>query len=131
MTLYFSNSSEINQNSSSVTLLLLKALEIYEAIVFNFVDVIILIFSCFSALDVAFFTLYLPIILNSAVKSDTPSIATTIGVTTIVVSKATPPAPPPRAIAIKTVSTLSTILDALKYFLLNASLVVTSISRNA
>ena len=36
----------------------LKALEICETIVFNFVDVIILIFSCFSALDVVFFAPY-------------------------------------------------------------------------
>ena len=100
ITLYFSTSSKINRNSSSVTLLWLKALEICEAIVFNLVDAIILIFSCFSALDVVFFTSFLPIVLSSPVKSDLPSIATTIGATTIVVNKATPPAPPPTVIVI-------------------------------
>ena len=50
----------------------------------------------------------------------------TVGAAITVDNKATPPAPPPKVIAIKTVSTLSTILATLKYFLLKASLVATS-----
>ena len=70
-------------------------------------------------------------ILRSPVKSATPSIAITAGAATIVDNKLIPPAPAPKVIVIKTVSTLSTILAALKYFLLKASLVSTSFSRNA
>ena len=131
ITLYFSHSSKINRNSSSATLLSLKALEICEDMVSNFAEAIVLIFSCYSALDIDFFTLYLPIILRNPVKSATPSIAMTVGVAITVDSKATPSAPPPKVIAIKTVYTLSTILAALKYILLKASLVATSFSRNA
>ena len=80
----------------------------------------------FLSLDVDFFTLYLPIILRSPIKSATPSIAITAGAATIVDNKPIPPAPPPKVIALKTVSTLSTILAALKYFLLKASPVSTS-----
>ena len=49
-------------------------------------------------------------------KSATPSIAITVGAATIVDNKPIPPAPAPMVIVIKTVSTLSTILAALKYF---------------
>ena len=66
---------------------------------------------------------------KKSVKSATP-ITITAGVATIVDNKPIPPAPPPKVIAIKTVSTLSTILAALKYFLLKAPLVSTSFSRN-
>ena len=59
ITLYFSNSSKFSRNSSSVTLLSLKALETCEAMVSSFAEAIVLIFSCFSALDVDFLTLYL------------------------------------------------------------------------
>ena len=75
----------------------------------NFAEAIVLIFSCFSALDIDFFTLYLPIILRRPVKSATPSIAITAGAATIVVNKLIPPAPAPMVIVIKIVSTLSTI----------------------
>ena len=95
------------------------------------VEAIILIFSCFSALDVELFTLYLPIILRNPVKSATPSITMTAGAAITVDNKPMPPTPPPKVVAIKTVSTLSTIQAALKYFLLKASLVATSFSRNA
>ena len=101
-------------------------MEICEAIACYLVEAIVLIFSCFSALDVDFFTLYLPIILKSPVKSATPSITMTTGAATTVNNKPMPPSTPP----IKTVSTLSTILAALKYYLLKASLVTTSFSRN-
>ena len=131
ITLYFSNSSKINHNSSSVTLLSLKAFETCEVIVSNFAEAIVLIFSCFSALDVDFLTLYLPIILRNPVKSATDSITITVGAAITVDNKPMPPAPPPNVIAIKTVSTLLTILAALKYFLLKAPLVVTSFSKNA
>ena len=127
ITLYFSNSFKISRNSSSVTLLSFKALEMCKAIVFNFVEAIILIFSCFSALDVDFFTLYLPIILSSPLKSDTPSITMTIGAATIVDNKATPPAPPPRVIVLKTVSNYSSSSEIL---FTQSSLVVTSFCRN-
>ena len=118
ITLYFSNSSKISQNSSSVTLLSLKALETCEAMVSSFAEAIVLIFSCFSALDVDFLMLYLPIILRNPVKRATPSIAMTVGAAITVDNKPIPPTPPPKVIAIKTVSTLSTILATLKYFLL-------------
>ena len=131
ITLYFSNSSKINRNSSSVTLLSLKAFETCEVIVSNFVEAIVLIFSCFSALDLDFLMLYLPIILRNPVKSATDSIAITVGAAITVDNKPMTPAPPPNVIAIKTVSTLSNILAALKYFLLKAALVVTSFSKNA
>ena len=75
ITLYFSSSSKISRNSSSVTLLSLKALETCEAMVSSFAKAIILIFSCFSALDVDFLMLYLPIILRNPVKSATKSAA--------------------------------------------------------
>ena len=75
ITLYFSNSSNISLNSSSIILLSLKAFETCEVIVSSFAEAIVLIFSCFSALEVNFFTLYLPIILRNPVKSATPSIA--------------------------------------------------------
>ena len=88
-------------------------------------------FFVFSALDVDHFTLYLPIILRSPVKSATPSIAITAGAAIIVDNKPIPPAPAPMVIVIKTVSTLSTILAALKYFLLNLPLSSTSFSKNA
>ena len=91
----------------------------------------IVFFSCFSALDVDIFTLYLPIILRSPVKNAIPSNGITIGDATTVDNIAIPPDPAPKDIVIKTVSTLSTILAALKYFLLKASLVATSFSRNA
>ena len=97
----------------------------------NVVEAIVLIFSCFSALDVDFFTLYLPIILRNPVKSAIPSNGITLGDATTVDNRAIPPAPAPKVIVIKTVSTLSTILAALKYFLLKASLVATSFARNA
>ena len=96
----------------------------------SFAEANVLIFSCFSALDVAFFTLYLPIILRNPSKSATPSIAMTAGAAITVDNKATPPAPPPKIIAIKIESTLSTILATLKYFLLKASLLSTSFSKN-
>ena len=128
ITLYF---SKISQDSSSVTLLSLKALETCEAMVSSFAEAIVLIFSCFSALDVDFFTLYLPIILRNPVKSATHSIAMTAGAAITVDNKPIPPAPPPKVIAIKAVSTLSTILATIKCFLLKASLVATSFSRNA
>ena len=66
-----------------------------EDMVSNFAEAIVLIFSCFSALDIDFFTLYLPIILRSPVKSATPSIAITAGAATIVDNKLIPPAPAP------------------------------------
>ena len=100
ITLYFSNSSKIIRNFSSVTLFSLKALETCEAMVSSFAEAIVLIFSCFSALDVAFFMLYLPIILRNPVESATPSIAMTAGAAITVDNKATPPAPPPMVIAI-------------------------------
>ena len=131
ITLYFSNSSKISQNSSSVTLLSLKALETCEAMVSSFAEAIVLIFSCFSALDVDFLTLYLPIILRNPVKSATPSIAITAGVAITVDNNPIPVAPPTKVIPIKTISTLTTIPATLKYFLLKASLVATSFSRNA
>ena len=68
ITLYFSNSSNISLNSS-IMLLSLKASETCEVIVYSFAEAIVLIFSCFSALEVNFFTLYLPIILRNPVKS--------------------------------------------------------------
>ena len=131
ITLHFSNSLKISQNSSSVTLLSLKALETCEAMVSSFAEAIVFIFSCFSDFDVDFLTLYLPIILRNPVKSATPSIAVTVGATITVDNNPIPAAPPPKVIAIKTVSTLSTIPAALNYFLLKASLVATSFSRNA
>ena len=131
ITIYFSHSSKINRNYSSVTLLTLKALEICEDMVSNLVEAIVLIFSCFSALDVDFFTLYLAIILRNPIKSAIPSNGITTGDATTVDNKAIPPAPAPKVIVIKTVSTLSTILAALKYFLLKASLVATSFSKSA
>ena len=106
-------------------------MEICEGIVSNVVEAIVLIFSCFSTLDVDFFTLYLPIVLRNHVKSATRSIAMTAGAAITVDNKPIPLAPPPKVITIKTVSTLSTILAALKYILLKASIVVTSFSRNA
>ena len=72
-----------------------------EAVISNFAEAIVLIFSCFSALDVDFFTLYLPIILRNPVKSATPSIAMTVGAAITVDNKATPPAPPTMVIVIK------------------------------
>ena len=110
ITLYFSNSSKISRNSSSVTLLSLKALEICEAIVSYFVDAIVLICSCFSALDVDFLKLYLPIILRNPVKSATPSIAMTAGAAITVDSKPMPPAPPPKVIHVVDYSSRSEIL---------------------
>ena len=63
-------------------------------------------------------------------KIASPSIAITAGAATIVDNKLIIPAPAPMVIVIKIVSTLSTILATLKYFLLKASLVATSFSRN-
>ena len=77
------------------------------------------------------FRLYLPIILRNPVKSAIPSNGITIDIATTVDNRAIPPAPSPKVNVIKTVSALSTILAALKYFLLKASLVATSFSRNA
>ena len=72
-----------------------------EAIVYNLVEAIVLFFSCFSALDLDFFTLYLSITLRNPVKSATPSITMTTGVATTVYNKPMPPAPLPKVIVIK------------------------------
>ena len=76
----------------------------------NLVEAIVLIFLCFSALEVDFFTLYLPIILRSPVKSAIPSNGITTDDVTTVDNRPIPPAPAPKVIVIKTVSTLSTVL---------------------
>ena len=67
--------------------------------------------------------LHLPIILRNLVKSATPSITITIGATSTVDNKPIPQAAPPKVIVIKTVSTVSTILAALKNFLLQAQII--------
>ena len=75
--------------------------------------------------------LYLPIILRNPVTSAAPSSPITTGAATIVDNKPIPPAPAPMVIVIKTVSAISTILAALKYFLLNLPLSSISFSKNA
>ena len=54
----------------------------------------------------------------------------TMGAATTVVNKAAPVIPAPNVIVIKTLSTLLVILAILKYFLLNASRLVISSSKN-
>ena len=58
--LYFSNSSIINLNSSSLIKSSVNALDTCEAIVSNFALANVFIFKCFSALIVVFLTTILP-----------------------------------------------------------------------
>ena len=94
------------------------------------VEAIVLIFNWFSAFDAEFLIPHLPTSERKPVAAADASNAITAGIATIVDNKPIPPTPLAMVIVMRTVSTLSTILAALKYFLANVSLVITSFSRN-
>ena len=106
----------ISLNSSSLILLSINASDICEAIVFNLALANVLIIKCFSALIVVFFTTLLPINEMNPVAIAPISKPKAMGTATTVDNKATPVAPAPIEIVIKTLSTLLVILAIRKYF---------------
>ena len=95
--------------------------EIYTTdIVFNLVAAIVLSFSCFSALVVDFFTLYVPIKLKKkkTVKAATPSNTITADTATTIDSKPIPPAHAALVTVTKLLFILSITFATLKYFYL-------------
>ena len=105
-------------------------LNICEAIVSNLALAAILIFKCFSALSVVFLTAILPN--NEIAPVATPLIPRPKAIgAAIPIANYTAPAPSAQiVIPIKTLSILLTILATLKYFLLKASRLLISVSKN-
>ena len=106
------------------------ALDISDAIVSNLALAAILIFKCFSALSVVFLTAILP---NSDIAPVAAPLIPNPKVIGAPIPVANNKAPAPSAqivIPIKTLSILLTILATRKYFLLNASRLLISSSKN-
>ena len=106
------------------------ALDICDAIVSNLALAVVLIFKCFSALRVALVTAILP-------NSDIAPVAAplipnpkAIGAPTPVANNTAPAPSAQIVIPIKTLSIVLTILATRKYFLLNASRLLISSSKN-
>ena len=120
----------INLNSSSLIWSSINALEICEATVSNLELASILIFKCFSALIVVFLTTTLQN--NEIALVATPLIPSpkAIGEATPVANNMAPAPSEQIVIPIKTLSTTLTYLATQKYFLLNASRLLISSSKN-
>ena len=106
----------INLNSSSLIWLSIIALDICEAIVSNLELAATLIFKCFSALIVVFFTAILPNSEIAPVAAPLIRNPKAIGDPTPVANNTAPAPSAQIVIPIKTLSILLTILATLKYF---------------
>ena len=120
----------INLNSSSLIKLSIIALDICEAIVSNFALAKVLVFKCFSALIVVFLPNILPIIEIPPVAAPLIPKPKAIGAPTPVDNKTAPAASARTVIPIKTLSVILIIFATRKYFLLKASRLLISSSKN-